>query len=101
MKLVPDYFTRPPAEQEQLHARMRALMWDHYVDCIYSEHHRRDKGGHLAFGRQTYNGMEAFQDPVGTAQKFQADFQTRWLTDKRRHDILEPTTAQKGTGFND
>jgi hypothetical protein len=88
LKLVPDYFTRPPEEQEQLYGRMRAMMWDHYIDSIYKEHNRRDHGGKMAFGHQTYMGMATFQDPEGSSAKLQADFQTRWLTKARQHAIL-------------
>lgn len=96
LKLAPDLLSRSADEQEQLHGRMRAAMWRHYLDCIQGEHHRRDAGKDTVFGRRTYTGMEMFQDPSGTATKLQADFQSRWLTDERRADILRKLPSVKG-----
>jgi len=96
LKLVPDLFARSADEQEQLHDRMRAAMWRHYLDCILSEHHRRNGGKDTVFGRRTYTGMEMFRDPNGTATKLQADFQSRWMTDERRADILRKLPTVKG-----
>lgn len=77
LKLVPNLFSRPAEEQEQFHVRMRATMWEHYIDRIYREHQRRDHGGEMAFDRKTYMGMETFQNPQSSAAKLHADFQAR------------------------
>ena len=101
LKLVPDLLTQPPAAQEQLQTRMRALMWAHYIDCVLSEHHRRNHHDEMVFDRRTYTGMEMFQNPAATATKLKVDFQSRWLTAPRQSEILRPTPAPKAHGFKE